>query len=397
MVNTKHDAASYENCSYEREIFNSNNLYKGFKKTKQNSDWKPSVQKYEIYFLPEIAKLYNEIRNKTLEFSPCSEFVLRERGKVRLISGEHIRDRVVKSCLCVEELIPKISPYLIHDNGASLKGKGIDFTRKRFERHLRQYYFKNKSNEGYILLIDFSKYFDNLRHDYFIKIFKDIGIEDDALWILEKVIEKSKVDVSYMSDEEYARCMDVVFNSLAHQQINKKLFTGEKMMSKHLNIGDQVAQVAGVAYPTKFDNYIKIVKGNKYYGRYMDDSYVIHESKEYLEELLQELIDVAASIGITINTRKTRICKLSSYWRFLQIQYALTDTGRIIKKINPKRLTSMRRKMKKLAPVLNDKEFEDLFKSWFNNHYKIMSKQQRANMNTLYEELKGVKQCTVLN
>lgn len=391
MVNTKHDATSYENCSYEREIFNSNNLYKGFKKTKQNSDWKPSVQKYEIYFLPEIAKLYNEIRNKTLEFSPCSEFVLRERGKVRLISGEKIRDRVVKSCLCVEELIPKIRPYLIHDNGASLEGKGIGFTRDRFERHLRRFYFKHKSNDGYILLIDFSKYFDNLRHDHFLKIFKDIGIDADALWLLEKTIEKSKVDVSYMSDEQYAKCMEELFSSLNYQKIDKSLLTGEKMMDKHLNIGDQVAQIAGIAYPKDFDNYVKIVKGIKHYGRYMDDSYVIHESKEYLKELLGELIEVAAEIGITINTRKTRICKLSSYWRFLQIQYSLTETGRVIKKINPKRLTAMRRKMKKLAPVLSDKEFEDLYKSWFNNHYKIMSKQQRASMNTLYEQLKGVK------
>ena len=30
------------------------------------------------------------------------------------------------------------------------------------------------------------------------------------------------------------------------------------------------------------------------------------------------------------------------------------------------------------------KEFQDLFNSWFNNHYKIMSKQQRFNMNELY-------------
>lgn len=122
----------------------------------------------------------------------------------------------------------------------------------------------------------------------------------------------------------------------------------------------------------------------------MDDSYVIHESKEYLEELLQDIIRIAASIGITVNTRKTRICKLSEYWRFLQTQYSLTDTGRVIQKINPKRITCMRRKMKKLAHILPPKEFEDWYQSWFQNHYKIMSKQQRLNMNTLFNELKEV-------
>lgn len=127
-----------------------------------------------------------------------------------------------------------------------------------------------------------------------------------------------------------------------------------------------------------------------FYGRYMDDSYVIHESKEFLEQLLQEIIAIANDLGITVNTRKTRICKLSNLWRFLQIQYSLTDTGRVIQKINPKRLTTMRRKMKKLVHILPEKEFDDWFNSWFQNHYRIMSRHQRENMITLYNELKEV-------
>ena len=95
-------------------------------------------------------------------------------------------------------------------------------------------------------------------------------------------------------------------------------------------------------------------------------------------------------LGITVNTKKTRICKLSDYWRFLQIQYSLTDTGRVIQKINPKRLTAMRRKLKKLAYILTEDEFNNLYKSWFKSYSKIMSKQQRKNMNNLFEELKEV-------
>lgn len=144
----------------------------------------------------------------------------------------------------------------------------------------------------------------------------------------------------------------------------------------------------GLSTRYRFDNYVKIVRGVKFYGRYMDDSYAIHESKEFLEDLLQGIITIANELGITVNTRKTRICKLSSMWRFLQVQYSLTDTGRVIQKINPKRLTAMRRKMKKLVYKLSEKEFDDWFNAWMCNHYKIMSKQQRENMNTLYAQLK---------
>lgn len=390
MVNAKHDTTSHESCGYKREIFDGNSLYDAFVRAKQGSDWKPQVQQFEMTYLLGLSKMQGELESMTYEFLPSQEFVLNERGKTRYISGEQIPDRIVKHALCDECLSPNIRKYLIYDNGASLKGKGIDFTRKRLLVHLRKYYQQHQSNEGYVLLINFSKYYDNIRHDKLMELFEKYIDDEHALWLLRKTIDRSKVDVSYMTDEEYAVCLDTLFNSLEHSQIDRSLLTGEKFMAKHLNIGDQVAQVAGIAYPIPIDNYIKIVKGVKFYGRYMDDSYVIHESKEYLEALLQDVIRIANSIGITVNTRKTRICKLSEYWRFLQVQYSLTDTGRVIQKINPKRLTAMRRKMKKLCYVLTPTEFEDWYKSWFKGHYKIMSKLQRQHLDELFKELKEV-------
>lgn len=388
MVNTKHDTASYESRSYQREIYNIEALYDAFMKAKKGSDWKPQVQRFEMNLLTELVRLQKEIKNRTFKFSPSNNFVLSERGKTRFISGDHIRDRVVKRALCDEILMPSIRKYLIYDNGASLKGKGIGFTRSRFETHLRRYYLKNKSNKGYIWLCDYTKYFDNIQHKILMDMFKKVIKNDTALWLLEMVLKKARIDVSFMSDKDYKNCLNVVFNSLEHQNIDKSLLTGEKYMEKHLDIGDQVAQVAGVFYPTKIDNFIKIVKGIKYYGRYMDDSYIIHNNKDYLKELSKEITEVANSIGISIHPKKTRICKLSDYWRFLQIQYSLTDTGRIIKKINPKRIISMRRKLKKLVKILSKKEFINYYNSWFKNHYKIMSKLQRENANKLFKKLK---------
>ena len=393
MVNTKHDTHSYESTSngergYQREIFDGNVLYESFLRAKQGSDWKPQVQRFEMNYLFELADLQKELESDTYTFQPSTEFTLHERGKVRRITGEQIKDRVSKHALCDEILTPAVRKYLIYDNSASIKGKRIDFARKRLLVHLRKYYHQHGSNDGYILLIDFSKYYDNIQHEKLMEQFEKYIHDEKALSFLRAVIDRSKVDVSYMTDEEYAGCMDRVFNSLEYQDVDKRLLTGEKFMCKHLNIGDQVAQVAGIIYPIPIDNYVKIVKGVKFYGRYMDDSYAIHESKEFLEELLQGIIAIAKELGITVNIRKTRICKLSSLWRFLQVQYSLTDTGRVIQKINPKRLTNMRRKMKKLVHILTEKEFDDWYGSWFRNHYRIMSRLQRENMDTLYNQLK---------
>lgn len=393
MVNTKHDTHAYERTSngergYQREIFDGNVLYESFLKAKQGSDWKPQVQRFEMNLLFELSELQQEHETGNHVFLPSTEFTLHERGKVRRITGEQIHDRVAKHALCDEILTPAVRKYLIYDNSASIKGRGIDFSRNRLLHHLRRYYTLHGSNDGYIILIDFSKYYDNIRHDRLMEQFEKYIHDERSLNFLRKVIDRSKVDVSYMDDEEYERCMEKVFNSLAYQDVDKSLLTGEKFMYKHLNIGDQVAQIAGIIYPIPIDNYVKIVKGVKFYGRYMDDSYAIHESKEFLQELLQGIIAIATELGITVNIRKTRICKLSSLWRFLQVQYSLTETGRVIQKINPKRLTCMRRKMKKLVHILTEKEFDDWYGSWFRNHYRIMSKQQRENMDRLYNNLK---------
>lgn len=399
MVNTKHDTDIYE-CAcngrngYQREIFDGNALYDAYIKAKRGSDWKPQVQKFEMNYLLELAPMQEDLRDMEYEFLPTTSFTLHERGKTRHITGEQIPDRIVKHSLCDEVLNPTLERYLIFDNGASVEGKGIDFTRQRLLKHLRRYYTEHGSNEGYILPIDFSKYYDNIRHDVLIELIEKYVTDEHARWLLRKTVERSQVDVSYMDYEEYENCLNKLFDSLIHQNIDKKLLTGEKFMAKHLNIGDQVAQTSGISYRIPLDNYAKIVRSMKYYAGYMDDTYAIHESKEFLEEFLEEYIEIAADMGITVNTRKTRICKLSERWRFLQVQYSLTDTGRVIQKINPKRLTDMRRRMKKVAPKLTEKEFTDWYKSWFKNHYKLMSKQQRLNMDTLFNQLKEVTKCS---
>lgn len=396
IVNTKHDTSGYDCFGYQHEIRpakgqinDANILYQAFLKSRQGSHWKSQVQKFEMNLLTELSAIQKDIENKEIKLKPPNEFIQNERGKIRLISGEHIYNRVIKGALTDHELLPAITPKLIHYNGASLKGKGTGFQRAGLEKHLRHYYHKHQTNEGYILLMDFSKYFDNIRHDLFRGIFEKHQLSGDLAYnVLDEILKASRIDVSYMDPEEYSVCLGAIFNSLEYNQIPKSQLTGQKYMEKHFQIGCPVAQVAGIAAPMEIDNYIKIVKGMKYYGRYMDDSYIIHREKEVLEELLTELVEVAKNLGIFIHPNKTRIVKLSSYWRFMQIQYSLTDTGRVIKKINPKRLTAFRRKLKKLVLIMTEEEFDNYYKSWFRAHYKIMSKKQRENLDNLHKELK---------
>ena len=173
MVNTKHDAAPCEGCGYKRDMLcDGNALYDAFLKSKKNSDWKASVQKFETTYLLGLGKIQKELADDSYEFKKGNTFTIHERGKIRRITGECIEDRIVEHVLCDEIINPVISKHLIYDNGASQKGKGVSFTRKRLETHLRRYYKEHGNNDGYILLIDFSKYYDNKRPDVLMKMFK---------------------------------------------------------------------------------------------------------------------------------------------------------------------------------------------------------------------------------
>lgn len=58
--------------------------------------------------------------------------------------------------------MPILSGNLIYDNGASLEGKGISFAVKRCAVHLHEFYRETGGNDGYILLIDYRAFFDNI-------------------------------------------------------------------------------------------------------------------------------------------------------------------------------------------------------------------------------------------
>ena len=335
-------------------VYDANSLLEAFNKSKKGTAWKESVQRYEMNLLRNINQTQKELKDGTYEQKDFYEFKLQERGKTRHIKSMHISDRVVQRSVCDNVLVPELSKYLTYDNGASMEGKGIHFARKRMATHLHKFYRKHKSNEGYVLQIDFSKFFDNIVHEGLIKeMRKKIG-DKETMSFIEKLIDTFRVDVSYMTDEEYANSMNTLYDALQHAQIDKALLTGEKYMRKSVGIGSQISQISGVYYPTRIDNYCKIVRGMKYYGRYMDDIYIIHEDKEFLKGLLNDIRGICDELGLFINPKKTQIVKLSHGFTFLKIKYSLTETGKVIQRISKDSVLREKRKLKKLRGLLEE-------------------------------------------
>lgn len=337
---------------YDR-VFSYDNLYKAYKCCRRGVSWKASVQRYISQAPVNVYNTYVQLQQGIYKSPGFYEFDIYERGKKRHIRSTVIGERVVQRCLCDNSLVPLLGRTFIYDNGASMKNKGYDFAVNRITEHLRKHYRKY-GNEGYILLFDFSKFFDNVSHE-----------------LVKKIIRKE------ISDERILAITDHFIDMFG---------------DVGLGLGSQISQVLSLASANSLDHYIKEILRIKMYGRYMDDGYLIHPSKEKLVECLHEIKRICDELGITLNQKKTQIVKLSHGFTWLKIRFYLTDTGKVVKKIYKRSITKMRRKLKTLKRKYDNGEmqFEDVQATWqtwqayalkFNAWYTIQ------NMRELYYQL----------
>lgn len=297
------------------EIFTYDNLLAAGLKCCNGVGWKASVQNYKVNLIPYTHKIYAKLQRENYKPAPSRQFTLSERGKVRKINSIHISERVAQKCLCDNYLIPLITSKLIYDNSACIKGKGISFGRKRFIKHLRAHYITH-GREGYVLTFDFTKYFDNINHDILITS-------------LSKIIPDEKI-MRYI-----VACIREYGN-------------------KGIGLGSEMSQLFALYYANPIDRLIKEKLQIKYYGRYMDDGYIIHHSKKKLQEILELIKIKCEELGITLNSSKTfitPICRANGCCvgiKWLKITYLLTESGKIIRKPCNSNIRRMKRKLLKM-------------------------------------------------
>lgn len=335
------------------KVFSYENLYRSYKKCRRNVAWKASTQKY-ITQAPMIVKqTYDKLHAGKFKSRGFYEFDLNERGKIRHIKSVDMQERVVQRCLCDHALVPVLSRTFIYDNGASLAGKGYHFSIRRIRRHL-QWHYRHHGNEGYILLFDFSKFFDNVDHN-----------------VIKRIMRREFTDQRIIAlTEHFTDCFG----------------------DRGLGLGSQISQTLALASANRMDHYIKEVLKIRGYGRYMDDGYLIHESKEYLQKCLWDLRNICNDLGIVLNEKKTQIVKLSHGFTWLKCRFYLTDTGKVVQKIYKKSVVRQRRKLKALRRLLDHGKIalEDVytsFQSWRAYALHFDAWHTINNMQALYDRL----------
>ena len=216
--------------------------------------YKKSTQNFKLHQFTIISNVCRNIKTSNYKVGDTYSFIINERGKTRKIDAPHIKDRLVHKILSNEIIEPLYTSHLIYDNGASIKNKGFKFTIKRLKKKLYSWYLKNGLN-GYIVLIDFSKFFENCSHKVIHDIHSKYILNDNVI----KVIE------------DY-------------------LFIG-----KGIALGVEIAQREAIIIPNKLDHFVQ-EKTNII--RYMDDSIIFVNSYKEGKYLLEEYTKIANSLNI---------------------------------------------------------------------------------------------------
>lgn len=240
-------------------------------------------------------------------------------------------------------LLPDLTPKFVYDNCATLKGKGIDFALKRVKKHLQKAHKDyGLGNNFYGLRIDIRKYFDSIDHEALRKITRRV-IKDDQVYELVSYFIgtfafKLTKDKEPIPGKDYFTA-----KGKKYKKINVNYFDSKhkyfEYEEKSLGLGSQTSQFLALLTLNEVDHYIKEQLHIKYYGRYMDDLYLLHNDSKYLAECKIKIEQKLAEIGLTMNKDKTTIIKIQPIksdgkrhepFKYLKWNFYLTETNKII-------------------------------------------------------------------
>ena len=353
-------AERIKDCTLEN-VASLGSLCEASEKAANGIRWKASVQRYHLDTMGNALKTHNMLMGGDDIHTGFVRFTINERGKPRNIAAVKFPERVAQKSANQNAFMPAVRDSLIYDNSANIKGKGTKFAVDRVKKHLADHYRKHGS-EGYILLGDFKGFFASVPHD---------GAKD--------VVRK------HLDDEGL---IEFICSQIDHEDGDRGL-----------PLGSEINQTIAVAYPNRIDHFVLECGEVEAYGRYMDDFYAIHTSKEHLQLILGCIEAFAIDLGLTLNAKKTHIVKLTHGFTYLKRKFSYGENGKIVVRPTREAVTRERRRLKRQAKlvasgVMTFEQARVSYVSWRSHVLDMDSHELVGRMDALFWELFGSCACS---
>lgn len=307
------------------------NLYQAYLKSKSGKGFSKSSQKFQVMALDGIYQIKRRLETKTYNVSKYNEFTIYE-PKERIIKAGSFVDKIIQHSLCDNVLMSIFNKEFIQTNYAGQIGKGTLYGLDYLKSQMYLAYCKY-GYDCWIVKADISKFFYNINHDILKDIVEYFIKDEDVYWLCEKFIDSTD--------------------------------------GIGLPLGNQISQVYALLYLSGLDRFITGELGVKYYGRYMDDFYLIVQDKEYAKWCLDVIYEFVHSLGLELNG-KTQIIPFRNGIKFCGFHTYVTLDGKVIRKLKNENKRAAKKKFKKMVGLvksggLSKEKFYESYNAWKNH------------------------------
>ncbi len=314
------------------KVIDFHNMYRAFRRAKCGKGFRKSLARFDVAALDGIHALIQQIRTKEYRVSDYSEFKVYE-PKERIIQTTSFKDKVVQHSLCDNVIMPRLEKVFIYDNCAGQKGKGTLFGLDRLAEQMQQFHARY-GFDGYILKCDIRKFFYSISHEQLKDIVEyHFQYDPDILWLCNLYIDSTP--------------------------------------GKGIPLGNQINQGFALLYLDGMDKLVKYELGIEFYGRYMDDFWIIHPSKQYLKHCLGVITVYLESLSLELNG-KTQIFPFKNGVSYLGFHTYISKSGKPIRRLKNQNKRNAQRKFLKMGKLsangtLSKQKLQSSYGAWKNH------------------------------
>lgn len=295
-------------------------VFEAYYECRRHKRSKSGALQFEVSLEENILALWHGLCSGTYKPEPSTVFIV-EKPVAREIFAASFRDRIVHHLL-LKYLNPLFEKHFIYDSYSCRKGKGTHFGIRRASHFVRSA-AENGRKPGWVLKLDICS--------FFMSINRALLYERLEVFIDEACRHEDRDFVKYL-------CRVIIFNDPTKDCIFKSprykwnlLTPGKSLFSAQegcgLPIGNFTSQVFANFYLSSFDHFIKHECGVRYYGRYVDDCVLVHESKAFLKSVAKHSRQfLLQNLGISLHPGKLYLQPCRHGVRFLGCFIKATHT-----------------------------------------------------------------------
>lgn len=273
-------------------------LFRAYFDARRNKRNTINALQFELDLEDNILKLYDDIIYGTYTISPSICFIVDKPVK-REVFAANFRDRVVHHYI-INQLIDIFENQFIYDSYSCREGKGTLFGISRLQKFIRSC-SNNYRRDAYVLKLDLQGFFMNI--DKKLLCDKVVGLVRRKYGGWDADILVSLIRQVIMNDPTAGCIVKGSRSDWDGLPANKSLFHSAPGCG--LPIGNLTSQIFANYYLSDFDRYMKETLKLRYYGRYVDDFFVVHSDRDFLKSLIPVVREyLKLTVGCVLHPKK---------------------------------------------------------------------------------------------